>query len=267
MHRHTGTHCVENSEKTWLHWILVGARVHSWGVVKASCLQTLVVINHSECNHDDYCDDDLWKSPWNSIHLMLGFFRGAQPFQRARWTERCGHLRLFAHYWVDQPMQLPKRSKTYFVKVRDTVSNIFTYWTCLASSFVLTDHLVCRVKGRKVDLGEIYWAKLNSKASYTSTLVTNNLEVKAKHLKFVLVPAVNQHLLKSLPPLDFMRKIGGSCLMMMRDLRCCLRWWQLWCLRCGDLKTWNVMLLVSLVPSITTTTSNRCLVTSIIIGS
>ena len=53
---------------------------------------------------------------------------------------------------------------------------------------------------------------MNSKASYTSTLVTNNLELKAKHLKFVLVPAVNQHLLKSLPPLDFMRKIGGSCL-------------------------------------------------------
>ena len=125
--RHTGTHCVENSERlsTWLHWILVGARVHSWGVVKASCLQTLVVINHSKCNHDDYCDDDLWKSPWNSIHLMLGFFRGAQPFQRARWTERCGHLGVFAHYWVDQPMQLrwPKRSRTYSVKVRDTVSN------------------------------------------------------------------------------------------------------------------------------------------------
>ena len=114
-------------------------------------------------------------------------------------------------------LQWPKRSRTYSIKVRDTVSNIFTYWTCLASSFVLTDHLVCRVKGRKVDLGEIYWAKLNSKASYTSTLVTNNLELKAKHLKFVLVPAVNQHLLKSLPPLDFMRKIGGSCLMMMRD--------------------------------------------------
>ena len=61
-------------------------------------------------------------------------------------------------------------------------------------------------------------------------------ELKAKHLKFVLVPAVNQHLLKSLPPLDFMRKIGGSCLMMMRDLRWCLRWWQLWCLRWWRLK-------------------------------
>ena len=35
------------------------------------------------------------------------------------------------------------------------------------------------------------------------------------YLKFVLVPSVNEHLLKPLTPLDLVREIGGPCLVII----------------------------------------------------
>ena len=89
-----------------------------------------------------------------------------------------------------------------------------------------------------------------------------------KHLEFVLVSAIYQHLLKSLAPLDLVREVGGSCLgldHLLYYLQNCFDAMkkvpnvQVQIQAEFDKTTWNVMLLVSLVPSITTTTSKRCL--------
>ena len=91
---------------------------------------------------------------------------------------------------------------------------------------------------------------------------------QGEHLEFVLVSAIYQHLLKSLAPLDLVREVGGSCLgldHLLNDLQNCFDAMkkvpnvQVQIQSEFDKATWNVMLLVSLVPSITTTTSKRCL--------
>ena len=87
-----------------------------------------------------------------------------------------------------------------------------------------------------------------------------------EHLEFVLVSAIYQHLLKSLAPLDLVREVGGSCLgldHLLKDLQNCFdamkKVRKVQIPAEFNKTTWNAMLLVSLVPSITTTTSKRCL--------